>query len=100
VISEKECTIKDFCRGAVTAPLPVFSLLEIALRVEYLKNIPKVVTAYDNDDLGHETARALQQLLPQATRLRPQGQDWNSDLLQRLYTDQQLHQHQQPDFER
>ena len=55
----------------------------LSLPKEFLKNIPKVVTAYDSDAAGDETAREIQELLPQAVRVRPHAKDWNLELLER-----------------
>jgi hypothetical protein len=54
------------------------------LPVEYLRTIPTVIAAYDNDDAGDELAQAIQDLLPQTERMRPIAKDWNSELLARL----------------
>jgi Protein of unknown function (DUF3991)/Toprim-like len=55
----------------------------LSLPKEFLKNIPLVVTAYDSDAAGDETAREIQELLPQAVRVRPHAKDWNLELLER-----------------
>ena len=55
----------------------------LSLPVEFLRDIPQVIAAYDNDATGDETARAIKQLLPQAIRVRPQAIDWNKELIQR-----------------
>ncbi len=63
--------------------------------VEFLRKIPTVVAAYDNDTAGNETARLIKQLLPQATRLKPKAKDWNEELDKRLYFETQRRQPQQ-----
>jgi hypothetical protein len=63
--------------------------------VEFLRKIPTVVAAYDNDTPGNETARLIKQLLPQATRLKPKAKDWNEELDKRLYFETQRRQPQQ-----
>ncbi|WP_413176347.1 MobV family relaxase [Anabaena azotica] len=55
-----------------------------SLPVELLHDIPDVVCAYNNDAAGDATARAVRELLPQATRMRPKAQDWHEEWLTRL----------------
>lgn len=69
-----------------------------SLPVEYLQSIPTVVAAYDLDTAGNETARAIEELLPQAIRVRPNALDWNLELIQRLRQKQK--QKQQRGIER
>ena len=69
-----------------------------SLPVEFLRTIPKVVTALDADIAGNETAREIQELLPTAQRMQPKVKDWNSELLERLR--QKEKQKQQRGFER
>ena len=68
------------------------------LPVEFLRTIPKVVTALDADIALNETAREIQELLPTAQRMQPKVKDWNSELLERLR--QKEKQKQQRGFER
>lgn len=51
-----------------------------SLPVDFLKTVPTVEVAFDNDDAGHETARNIRELLPQATLVKPKAQDWNAAL--------------------
>jgi DNA primase len=46
--------------------------------------MPTVVAAYDNDKSGNEIARAIKQLLPQTTTVRPKAKDWNQELVNGL----------------
>ena len=55
-----------------------------SLPVEFLRDIPNIVCAYDNDTAGDEVVRQIQDQLPQAQRVRPKVKDWNSELMQRL----------------
>ncbi|GAB1545325.1 hypothetical protein NUACC21_80010 [Scytonema sp. NUACC21] len=63
--------------------------------VEFLRKIPSVVVAYDNNTAGNETARLIKQLLPQATRLKPKAKDWNEELDKHLYFERQKRQQQE-----
>jgi hypothetical protein len=65
-----------------------------SLPVEYLRTIPKVIAAYDNDASGFELARAIAEQLPEAQRVRPALKDWNEELLARLRQQQQQNQKQ------
>lgn len=60
-----------------------------SLPKEFLRNIPTVIVAYDNDAAGDSTALAIKELLPGATRVRPRAKDWNSELLERLWQSEQ-----------
>jgi hypothetical protein len=60
-----------------------------SLPLDFLLNMPTVVAAYDNDKSGNETARAIKQLLPQTTRVRPKAKDWNQELVNGLTHAQQ-----------
>ena len=81
-----------------TMYMAVDSLL--CLPVEYLKSIPTVVAAYDNDTALNEVARAISELLPQATRARPNALDWNLELMHRLRQSLELRKKQQRGLER
>lgn len=59
----------------------------LCVPVEFLRKIPTVVAAYDNDEKGNEMARLIKQLLPQTTRLKPKAKDWNEELDKRLSRD-------------
>ncbi len=61
-----------------------------SLPVEYLKSIPTVVAAYDNDAALDEITKLIQDHLPQATRVRPNALDWNLELMQRLRQSHEL----------
>lgn len=72
-----------------------------SLPVEFLKTVPHVEVAYDNDDLGNETARMIMEQLhhDHAMRVKPKGKDWNDTLCAwRKQQKQQRRdqQHQQP----
>lgn len=70
-----------------------------SLPVEFLQTVPHVEVAYDNDDLGNETARMIMEQLHHAMRVKPKGKDWNETLCAwRKYQKQQRRdqQHQQP----
>lgn len=60
-----------------------------SLPVEFLRDIPNIVCAYDNDTAGDEVVRQIQDQLPQAQRVRPKVKDWNSELMQRLRQSQE-----------
>ncbi len=51
-----------------------------SLPLDFLKKIPMVIAAYDNDPAGNETAKQIKQLVPHANRHRPQAKDWNQQL--------------------
>ncbi|GAX38829.1 MobV family relaxase [Nodularia sp. NIES-3585] len=70
-----------------------------SLPVQFLQTVPAVEVAYDDDDLGNETARMIMEQLDHATRVKPKGKDWNDTLSAwRKYQKQQRRdqQHQQP----
>jgi hypothetical protein len=52
----------------------------LALPLDFLRKVPTVIAAYDNDTAGNETAKQIKHLLPQATRVRPKAKDWNEEL--------------------
>ncbi|MTJ15163.1 DUF3991 domain-containing protein [Anabaena sp. UHCC 0187] len=75
------------------------------LPMELLPDIPELVCAYDNNAAGDEIAGAVGELLPQATRVKPQAQNWHEELLALLRWQQreqetQQHQKQQRQRER
>lgn len=51
-----------------------------ALPLDFLRKVPTVIAAYDNDTAGNETARQIKKLLPQVSRIRPKAKDWNEEL--------------------
>ncbi|MBD2303282.1 MULTISPECIES: MobV family relaxase [Nostocales] len=53
-----------------------------SLPVEQLQHIPNVQVAFDPDESGNVAARAVKELLPQATRLKCKAGDWNQELVQ------------------
>ncbi|MEA5515747.1 MobV family relaxase [Nodularia sp. UHCC 0506] len=70
-----------------------------SLPVEFLRTVPAVEVAYDNDHAGNETARMIMEQLHHAMRVKPKGKDWNETLCAwRKYQKQQRRdqQHQQP----
>ncbi|MBU7584425.1 MAG: plasmid recombination protein [Nostoc sp. TH1S01] len=52
-----------------------------SLPVEQLRHIPNVQVAFDPDSSGDAAARAVKELLPQATRLLCKAADWNQQLI-------------------
>lgn len=48
--------------------------------LEQLKQVPKVVIAFDQDQTGEEMAQRMMQDLPQARRHPPTQKDWNENL--------------------
>jgi hypothetical protein len=75
-----------------------------SLPVEFLQTVPAVEVAYDNDDLGNETARMIMEQLhhDHAMRVKPKGKDWNDTLCawrkqqEQHRDDPQYHHPQQP----
>ncbi|MTJ47002.1 plasmid recombination protein [Dolichospermum sp. UHCC 0259] len=65
------------------------------LPMELLPDIPEVVCAYDNNAAGDEMAGAVGELLPQATRVKPQAQNWHEELLALLRWQQREQEYQQ-----
>ncbi|MEA5583616.1 DUF3991 and TOPRIM domain-containing protein [Nodularia harveyana UHCC-0300] len=68
-----------------------------SLPVEYLQTVPAVEVAYDNNDLGNETAQMIMKQLHHAMRVKPKGKDWNETLCawrkqQKKQRDDQQHQ--------
>ncbi|MBD2134278.1 plasmid recombination protein [Sphaerospermopsis sp. FACHB-1094] len=66
-----------------------------SLPVELLQDIPELVCAYDNNAAGDEIAGAVSELLPQATRVKPQAQNWHEELLVLLRWQQREREYQQ-----
>ncbi|MBD2296931.1 plasmid recombination protein [Anabaena sphaerica FACHB-251] len=66
-----------------------------SLPVELLQDIPEVICAYDNNAAGDEMAGAVSELLPQATRVKPQAQNWHEELLALLRWQQREREYQQ-----
>jgi len=54
------------------------------LPVEYLKKMPIVVNAVDDDAAGKAMAAQIKELIPHAKRLKPNGLNWNEDLGERI----------------
>ena len=50
------------------------------LPVDYLKKMPIVVNAVDNDAAGKAMAAQIKELIPHTKRLKPNGLNWNEDL--------------------
>ena len=55
-----------------------------SLPLEFLREVPAITAAYDNDDAGRSRAQAIKELLPQTTVVQPSSHDWNLELLERL----------------
>jgi hypothetical protein len=73
------------------------------LPMELLPDIPELVCAYDNNAAGDEIAGAVGELLPQATRVKPQAQNWHEELLALLrwqQREQETQQHQKQQRQR
>jgi hypothetical protein len=51
------------------------------LPLDFLKNIPSVTVAIDNDSAGRSMGQAIKELLPLSTVLQPKAMDWNAELL-------------------
>ncbi|MBD2296822.1 plasmid recombination protein [Anabaena sphaerica FACHB-251] len=66
-----------------------------SLPVDLLQDIPEVVCAYDNDSAGDEMAGVVGELLPQATRVKPQAQNWHEESLVLLRWQQREREYQQ-----
>lgn len=66
-----------------------------SLPVDLLQDIPELVCAYDNDSAGDEMAGVVGELLPQATRVKPQAQNWHEELLVLLRWQQREREYQQ-----
>lgn len=52
-----------------------------SLPLEFLRDIPEVIAAYGNSNVGNQMARDIKELLPQAKLTQPTGFDWNQQLL-------------------
>ncbi|WP_414552533.1 MobV family relaxase [Anabaena sp. CCY 0017] len=65
-----------------------------SLPVEFLRTVPAVEVAYDNDHAGNETARMIMEQLHHAMRVKPKGKDWNETLCAwRKQQEQQRREH-------
>jgi Plasmid recombination enzyme/Protein of unknown function (DUF3991)/Toprim-like len=53
-----------------------------SLPLDFLRDIPAITVACDNDDTGRSTAQAIKELLPQTTVKQPKTSDWNTELLE------------------
>jgi Plasmid recombination enzyme/Protein of unknown function (DUF3991)/Toprim-like len=53
-----------------------------SLPLDFLKDIPAITVACDNDSAGRSTAKAIKELLPQTTIVQPKTADWNTELLE------------------
>ena len=51
-----------------------------SLPLEFLRKVPAITAAYDNDNAGRSMAQAIKELLPQTTIAQPQACDWNAEL--------------------
>jgi len=56
------------------------------------------VRSKDADSSGDSLAKLIQELLPQAVRMRPKTNDWNSQLLEWLQPEQEKPFKQKPEF--
>jgi hypothetical protein len=53
-----------------------------SLPLDFLRNVPAITVACDNDSVGRSTAQAIRELLPQTTVKQPKTSDWNTELLE------------------
>jgi Plasmid recombination enzyme/Protein of unknown function (DUF3991)/Toprim-like len=53
-----------------------------SLPLDFLRDIPAITVACDNDNVGRSTAKAIKELLPQTTVKQPKTSDWNTELLE------------------
>jgi Protein of unknown function (DUF3991)/Toprim-like len=53
-----------------------------SLPLDFLKDIPAITVACDNDSVGRYTAKAIKELLPQTVVKQPKTSDWNTELLE------------------
>jgi Plasmid recombination enzyme/Protein of unknown function (DUF3991)/Toprim-like len=53
-----------------------------SLPLNFLRDIPAITVACDNDDAGRSTAKAIEELLPQTIVKQPKTSDWNTELLE------------------
>ena len=51
-----------------------------SLPLEFLRKVPAITAAYDNDDAGRSRAQTIKELLPQTTIAHPKAEDWNAEL--------------------
>ncbi|MGM3305126.1 MobV family relaxase [Anabaena sp. WFMT] len=66
-----------------------------SLPVELLQDIPELVCALDHDAEGDAIAKAVGELLPACTRVKPQAQNWHEELLALLRWQQREREYQQ-----
>ncbi|MEO0687724.1 MAG: DUF3991 and TOPRIM domain-containing protein, partial [Cyanobacteria bacterium J06649_11] len=73
-------------RGTVPSERTMYMAVDSpkSLPLEFLREVPAIIAAYDNDDTGRSRARAIKELLPQTTIVQPSEHDWNAELLERL----------------
>ncbi|MEM6404054.1 MAG: toprim domain-containing protein, partial [Cyanobacteria bacterium P01_D01_bin.116] len=73
-------------RGTVPSERTMYMAVDstLSLPLEFLREVPAITAAYDNDDAGRSRAQAIKELLPQTTIAQPQARDWNLELLERL----------------
>jgi hypothetical protein len=53
-----------------------------SLPLDFLRNVPAITVACDNDSVGRYTAQAIKELLPQTIVKQPKTSDWNTELLE------------------
>ena len=59
------------------------------LPLEFLRNTNQVILAFNNDDLGNQTASAVLELLPESKRLKTVNPDWSQELKAHLRHEQE-----------
>ncbi|MCC5611483.1 relaxase/mobilization nuclease domain-containing protein [Nostoc sp. CHAB 5834] len=60
------------------------------LPFEVLRNISRIGLAFNNDDQGNEAAQVVQEMLPQAKRIAPNGQSWNEVFVRERQRQQEI----------
>ncbi|AFZ04645.1 MobV family relaxase [Calothrix sp. PCC 6303] len=73
---------------AVSSGVPQTRMMFLAvdslksLPLDFLKDIPAITVACDNDDGGRNRAKAIKELLPQTVIKQSKAADWNTELLE------------------
>jgi hypothetical protein len=73
---------------AVSSGVPQTRMMFLAvdslksLPLDFLKDMPAVTVACDNDDGGRNRAKAIKELLPQTVIKQSKAADWNTELLE------------------
>ncbi|MEM6752296.1 MAG: MobV family relaxase [Cyanobacteria bacterium P01_C01_bin.38] len=69
-------------RGGMPSERTMYMAVDstLSLPLEFLREVPAITAAYDNDLAGRSTAKAIKELLPQTTIAQPKADDWNAEL--------------------